>query len=65
MRQAIFEALERRAIKEWRRIRIKDADGIVTLSGTCQTWAEKKAVVGAVRGTPGVRSVRDELRIAP
>ncbi len=65
VRGAIFEALERRAAKELHRIRIEEADGIVILSGTCQTWAEKKAVVGAARGTRGVRSVRDQLRISP
>lgn len=64
VRNAIFDALERRAVRELHRIRVDDEDGVVTLTGTCRTWAEKKAVVGAARGTPGVRSVRDELWIA-
>jgi osmotically-inducible protein OsmY len=65
VRQAIHDALERRAERESHRIRVTNEDGIVTLSGTCHTWAEKKAVVGAARGTAGVRSVHDELRVQP
>lgn len=65
VRRAIHDALERRAARESHRIRVDNQDGIVTLSGACRTWADKKAVVGAARGTPGVRSVHDELRIEP
>jgi osmotically-inducible protein OsmY len=65
VRRAIHDALERRAARESHRIRVDNRDGIVTLSGTCHTWADKKAVVGAARGTVGVRSVHDELRIEP
>jgi len=62
---AIHEALERRAARESGRIRVETKDGAVTLSGACRTWGDKKAVVGAARGTAGVRTVRDELRIEP
>jgi len=62
---AIHDALERRAARESNRIRVETTDGAVTLSGTCRTWGDKKAVVGAARGTAGVRTVRDELRIEP
>lgn len=65
VRQAIHDALERRAARESERIRVDNDDGVVTLSGACRTWADKKAVVGAARGTLGVRSVHDELRIEP
>jgi osmotically-inducible protein OsmY len=65
VKRAIHDALERRAAREWKHIRVENHDGIVTLSGACRTWADKKAVVGAARGTPGVRSVHDELRIEP
>lgn len=65
VRQAIHDALERRAARESHRVSVDNHDGIVTLSGSCCTWAEKKAIVGAARGTRGVRSVRDELRIVP
>lgn len=65
VQQAIHEALERRAARESERIRVRAEDGAVTLSGSCRTWGDKKAVVGAARGTPGVHSVHDELRIEP
>jgi osmotically-inducible protein OsmY len=65
VRQAIHNALERRATRESDRIRVDERDGVVTLSGVCHTWPERKAIVGAARGTPGVRSVHDELRIIP
>jgi len=65
VRRAIHDALERRAARESERIRVDNKDGIVTLSGACRTWADKKAAVGAARGTLGVRSVHDELRIEP
>jgi osmotically-inducible protein OsmY len=65
VRQAIHDALGRRAARESERLRIDSNDGIVTLSGSVHTWAEKKAAIGAARGTPGVCSVQDQLRIEP
>jgi osmotically-inducible protein OsmY len=65
VRSAIHDALGRRAARESERIRVEIHDGAVTLSGTCRTWGDKKAVVGAARGTAGVRTVHDELRIEP
>jgi osmotically-inducible protein OsmY len=65
VRQAIHDALERRADRESSRILVDAHDGTVTLSGTCRSWGDKAAVVGAARGTAGVCSVRDELRIQP
>lgn len=65
VRQAIHDALGRRAARESQRIQVDFRDGVVTLTGACRTWGDKKAVVGAARGTPGVRSVSDELRIEP
>jgi osmotically-inducible protein OsmY len=62
---AIHDALERRAARESNRIRVSAEDGAVTLSGTCRTWGDKKAVVGAARGTAGVHTVLDQLRIEP
>lgn len=62
---AIHDALERRAARESERIRVEARDGEVTLTGTCRTWGDKKAVVGAARGTAGVRTVRNQLRIEP
>ncbi|TGE23890.1 BON domain-containing protein [Hymenobacter aquaticus] len=39
-------------------------DGVVTLAGTVQTWAEKQLVLRVLRGVKGVRQIREEqLRI--
>lgn len=40
-------------------------DTRVKLSGTVHSWAERDAVVGAARGTRGVRSVENQLSIRP
>lgn len=65
VRDAIHDALERRAAREFSRIRVDAEDGAVTLTGSCRTWGDRKAVVGAARGTAGVHTVRDEMRIEP
>lgn len=65
VRKAIEQTLERRAEREARRIRVDVHDGIVTLTGTVHTWAERKSVLAVVRFTQGVRSVDDRLRIEP
>jgi osmotically-inducible protein OsmY len=61
----IEEALERRAEREAKRIAVSVDDGTVTLTGTVHSWAEKEAVLGAARGTHGVRIVADHLRLEP
>jgi osmotically-inducible protein OsmY len=63
IRASIQEALERHAEREAGRIHIEERDGQVTLSGTVQSPAEKRAVIGAATGTPGVWNVVDRLRI--
>ena len=65
VRKAIEQTLERRAEREAHRIRVDVHDGIVTLTGTVHSWAERKSVLAAVRFTQGVRSVADRLRIEP
>jgi osmotically-inducible protein OsmY len=65
VRDAIHDALERRASREFSRIRVDAEDGAVTLTGSCRTWGDRKAVVGAARGTAGVHTVRDQMRIEP
>lgn len=65
LRGAIEEALERQAEREADRIRLEVEDGHVVVSGTVHSWAERRAVVGAVRGTRGVRSVETNLRVEP
>jgi osmotically-inducible protein OsmY len=65
VRKSIENALDRQAEREAERIRLEVMDGKVTLFGTVHSWAERQAVVGAAKGTPGVRSVDDKLRIEP
>lgn len=65
MRAAIQEALERRAAREARRVELDLRDGHVTVTGSVQSWPEKQAVLGAIKGTVGVRSVDDRLSIVP
>jgi osmotically-inducible protein OsmY len=65
VRKAIEAALERRAEREARRIRVDVHDGTVTLSGDVHSWAERKAVLAAARFAPGVHAVEDHLRTQP
>ncbi len=65
VRKAIEAALERRAEREARHIRVDVHDGTVTLSGDVHSWAERKSVLAAARFTPGVRAVEDHLRTQP
>jgi osmotically-inducible protein OsmY len=61
VRRTIQEALERQASREARRIRVEVDDGVVTLYGDVHTYAERRAAVGAARGTEGVRRVDDRM----
>jgi osmotically-inducible protein OsmY len=61
----IEDVLERRADREARRIKVKVDDGDVTLTGSVKSWDEKKAILGAISHTPGVRAVHDHLFIDP
>ena len=63
VRRAIEEALERRAERKAKRVWFDVQDGAVTVHGAVRSWADRKAIVGAVRGTPGVWAVEDKLRI--
>ena len=63
VRQAITDALERHAEREAKHIDVAVHDGRVTVSGAVHSWEEKQAVLGAARGTLGVRQVEDRLRI--
>ncbi len=63
VRSAIEHALERHADHSAKHVHIAISGSKVVLSGEVHTWAERNAVVGAVRGTPGVQSVDSQLRI--
>ena len=62
-RKAIEAALERRAAREASRIEVAVFEGVATLRGTVHSWTERQAVVGAARGTAGVRRVEDRLQL--
>lgn len=61
----IEDVLERRADREAKRIRVSVDEGDVTLTGSVKSWDEKKAILGAVGHTPGVRNIHDHLFIDP
>ena len=63
VREVIEDVLERRADRLADRIKISVDDGAVTLSGNVRSYAEKRAVIGAVSHTRGVFSVRDHLLV--
>jgi hypothetical protein len=63
IRDEIEEALERRADRHAKNIQIEIRDGVVKLTGPVHSWAEREAVIGAARYTPGVVSVADHLHL--
>jgi osmotically-inducible protein OsmY len=63
VRAAIEGALERHARHEAKRIEVTVEDGLVTLSGPVDSFAEKQAIVGLVGHLPGVHAVRDRLML--
>lgn len=65
VRSMIEEALERRAEREAKRINVDVVDSTVTLSGAVRSWAEKRAILGAVSHAPGVRTVDENLFVDP
>jgi osmotically-inducible protein OsmY len=65
IQSAIEAALERHAEREAHHVGVLVENGRATLNGTVGFRAERDAVVGAARGTAGVRAVEDHLRIEP
>jgi osmotically-inducible protein OsmY len=65
VREVIEEALERCAEREAKRLQVQVSGGAVTLTGHVRSYAEKRAVMGAVSHAPGVHTVNDRLRIEP
>jgi osmotically-inducible protein OsmY len=63
IREEIEQALERRAERHANNIQIEIRDGIVKMTGPVHSWAEREAVIGAARYTPGVVSVEDHLHL--
>ena len=65
VRAAIGRALERRASREARRIRVEVCGGEVILAGQVRSCEEKSAVLGAAGHLPGVLRVVDRLYVEP
>jgi osmotically-inducible protein OsmY len=63
--ETIQAALARRALRENRHIDVQVTGGKVTLTGTVQSWQERRAILGAVSHAPGVDIVEDHLRVNP
>lgn len=63
LRRQVRDALARHAQREADRIDVEIRDGTVTLTGEVDSWAERLAVLGAVRGTRGVRDVQEMLHV--
>lgn len=65
VRDAIEDALERRAERQARDMRVEVENDVVTLTGHVHSWRDRRAVVGAAAHAPGVRSIEDRLRVDP
>jgi len=65
VRETIEQALERRADREAERIKVEVVNGKVTLSGSVRSWAEKRAILGAISHAPGVTKVQENLFVDP
>jgi osmotically-inducible protein OsmY len=60
----IAQALARHAAREAERVTVSIDGDIVVLTGYVDSWTERRAVVGAARGIPGVKRVDDRLHVA-
>jgi osmotically-inducible protein OsmY len=63
LHETIKQALERHVAREVDGITVDVQGDTVVLSGGVASWRERRAVLGAAKGTPGVRRIDDRLRI--
>ena len=61
----ITAALERNALVDPEQVNVEVANGAVSLAGTVDSWAARKAAERAAILTPGVREVKNDVIIAP
>jgi len=68
---ALAGEIERRIERDWRtgpmaaRIHVEVEEGVVTLSGSVDRLAERRAAGRIARRTPGVRRVKNEVSVEP
>ena len=65
VRASILDALERHALHEMRQLQLDITDGCVTVTGAIHCASERRAIIGAITGIPGVETVIDQLHIVP
>ena len=65
IKRQIEGALRRQAEREAGRIDVAVSDGIVTLTGSVRSWAERNAIERAAQFVPGVRRVDDRTTLDP
>jgi osmotically-inducible protein OsmY len=65
LRKAIRSALQRQVEREANDIELDVEDGQVVLRGVVHSWREREAVLGAVKGTRGVRTIDHTIRVDP
>ena len=63
VRAAIEAAIARHAHRAARKVQLDIESGHVTLTGTIESAAERRAIVGAATATRGVRRVIDHLQV--
>jgi osmotically-inducible protein OsmY len=65
IKRQIEETLERQTEREAKRIGVLVNEGVVTLTGSVRSWAERNAVERAAYFTPGVTRVEDRTTVDP
>jgi len=63
VREAIEGALKRHAEHAGKHVEVIIEDDEVILKGEVPSWSEAHAIIGAVKGTPGVRGVRNMIGV--
>ena len=65
VRRDVVDALLRDPVADEYEIQTRVDTGVVTLSGTVDSWAEKRVVLTVARGVRGVRAVHDQIQVEP